>query len=342
MRAALFVASLAAIIAAASAKADKIEQYTVAGWSAGAYAYDGTRDFSHCAMSATYNSGIMLMFSVDRSFTWNIAFANTAWRLTVGDRYPIQMFVDGRGPINATAEARGADFVVVPVDDNGHLFQRFRKGYVLRVLAAGQVFEFNLDGTSRGLASLVDCASRYVAFQGTNNSTNPFAATTPVTTSSPDFRTEATTILANLLSTAGATGYHIMEREETPEDFANNHVVWTGAEYLGTLNVEPNSWDGGAEALLSAFLSRDAQSCNGDYGSKRGDKSATNGFDDAAAVSICRIGTDTFVGFYSVFPRSKGGYYIASLITAAAGDEQRHVESEASELRDAAYTFLSQ
>jgi hypothetical protein len=343
MKAALAVLSFIAGITAASAQADTIEKYTVAGWTAGAYSFEGTREFSHCAMSASYNSGISLFFFVDRAFTWSIAFANTAWHLNEGDKYPLQMFVDGRGPIHATAEAGGTDFVIVPVDDNGPIFQRFRKGYVLRVLAAGQVFEFNLDGTSRGLASLVDCVSRYIAFGGSSNKANPFVAAGPSpSASSPDFRAEATTVLANLLSTAGATGYHIMEKEETPADFANNHVVWTGADYLGTFNVVSEPWDGGPEALLTSLLSRDAQSCAGNYASKRGSSPTSSAFKDAVAVSTCQIGSETFIAFYAAYPRNKGGYYIGALITAAAGEKQRQVESEAAELRDAAYTFLGQ
>jgi hypothetical protein len=341
MKAALAVLSFIAGIAAASAQADTLEQYDVAGWYAGAYSYDGSKQFSHCAMNAKYKSGISLVFSVDHTFNWILGFANDAWQLRIGDKYPIEMFIDGRGPIYATAEALETNMVSVPVQDDGTLFQKFRKGYRLRVIAAGQLFEFNLDGTSRGLASLVDCVSRHVAFGGTSTKSNPFVATAATPNApSADFRAEATTVLANLLSTAGATGYHIMENEETPTDFANNHVVWTGSDYLGTFNVAPEAWDGGPEALLTAFLSRDAQSCAGDYASKRGNNPTNSAFKDAVAVSTCRIAADTFIGFYSVYPRAKGGYYIATLITAAVGEKQRHVESEAAELRDAAYTFL--
>ena len=57
-----------------AAQADAIRNFNVGNWYAGAYTNDQTKAFSHCAASGHYNSGIFVIFSIDRSlnFKWGL------------------------------------------------------------------------------------------------------------------------------------------------------------------------------------------------------------------------------------------------------------------------------
>src|SRR5262245_61332958 len=50
------------------ANADTIRNFAVAGWNVTAHTQDGTSVFSHCAAGARYNSGIFMMFAVNRQY----------------------------------------------------------------------------------------------------------------------------------------------------------------------------------------------------------------------------------------------------------------------------------
>jgi hypothetical protein len=66
----------------ASAKA--MSEWKLHGWLVGAYTNDTTKQFSHCAASIKYRSGILLLFSVTKDFRWMMGFANPEWRLNSG------------------------------------------------------------------------------------------------------------------------------------------------------------------------------------------------------------------------------------------------------------------
>ena len=85
------------------ASADTLYEFQVGTWTAGAYSKQTTRQFNHCAAVATYNSGIMMLFSVSRSYAWSMSFAHRSWRLTQGQSYDIAFTVDQAPPIAARA-----------------------------------------------------------------------------------------------------------------------------------------------------------------------------------------------------------------------------------------------
>jgi hypothetical protein len=58
---------------------------------------DRVGGFSHCAASASYQNGILLMFSVAKNFAWSIGFANPKWHIRTGTQYNVAYWVDN-GP----------------------------------------------------------------------------------------------------------------------------------------------------------------------------------------------------------------------------------------------------
>ena len=148
-------------LTAQPAAAAEIKPLRVGSWTGGAYTNDQTGAFSHCAASAEYRSGIVLLFSVTRDQQWSMGFSKPSWQLTPGKEYPVQYKVDRGRVLEGTAVARSKSLAQVMLPAKNNLFHSFRRGKILRVGAAQEVLEFALTGTSRMLSRLLRCSERY-------------------------------------------------------------------------------------------------------------------------------------------------------------------------------------
>jgi hypothetical protein len=160
-RALIALALSVTAFAGQSAFADQIpgSQTNVANWSVGAYAKEGK--FSHCAMSATYNSGITMLYSVSGNYTWRVGWTHPSWNFSKDQSVDIVVFVDSAGPYYLKATALSKDVAVAGLPAQGAALDVMRKGYLMTVHAVGNTYKFNLDGTYAALTEIVNCASRY-------------------------------------------------------------------------------------------------------------------------------------------------------------------------------------
>jgi len=125
------VLTLFAMIFATSvglASAEPIRDFKIGDWNVGSYSFTGTNQFSHCAASGLYRSGIMMLFSINNKFTWSVGFANNQWRLNKGAKYDVIFKIDNYPPLTGTAIAITENQVIVPMADNVELFSLFRRG----------------------------------------------------------------------------------------------------------------------------------------------------------------------------------------------------------------------
>jgi hypothetical protein len=335
----LFVQRLFAICAAVlaltagprPASAELMYNFQVGTWSAGAFTKQNTRQFNHCAASANYNSGILMSFSVSRSFAWSMAFAHPSWRLTQGQTYDIAFTVDQMSPLRARAVAVGPNLVEVPLADSTELFQRFRQGYQLRVAAAGQVFAFNLNGTSQVLPALLRCVQANLQPAGTTTvAANPFAAAPAPANSTSQrsngagqerpaaYRAEALSLAANILGSAGIVGFQIAEGDNGFVDAA-----WRANRLFGMVRIEPKE----PPALISAgMIAVDAAGCKSKFAS--GSIPASGNNDVPRMFTKCGDGDQGYTVFYFILPRKAGGHYLIGTGTSGAEEPARQVESD--------------
>jgi hypothetical protein len=321
------------------APAATLETSQSGNWLVGAYSDDRTGQFSHCAMTASYRSGISMVFAVGSDFQWSAGFADPAWQLAVGAKYPLQLFIDGRGPIPAEATAISPQLVSVPLAANQSLFEKFRHGYQLRVNAVGQDFLFNLDGTARGLSAVLSCTQKYVVAAQPSLSTNPFVApATPATQSAGTadrnaIKAEATAFAANLLSQAGIVGFKILGPQEVPKEWQTFDVVWTGPGLAGTVSVVLPQSKLGLDDIRSGLISGDARGCKGKFAS--GSMPDEPGQQSVAQLfTACELPSTHTVAYYSVLARDAGGFYVFGIVGVnASTDTARTAEAE---IRDAA------
>ena len=320
-------AILALVAGPRAAAADTLYEFQVGTWTAGTYSKQNTRQFNHCAAAATYNSGIMMLFSVSRSYAWSMSFAHRAWRLTPGQSYDIAFTVDGTPPIGARAIAIGPNQVEVPLADSTELFQRFRQGQQLRVAAAGQVLAFNLTGTSQVLPALLRCVQANLQPSGsTTVAANPFAAPAPANTAATPasqgrpaaYRAEAVSLAANILGSAGVVGFHMVDGDT---GFAD--ARWRTDRLFGMVRIEPKE----PPALISAgMIAVDAAGCKSKFAS--GSIPASNNNDAPRMFTKCGDGEQGYTVFYFILPRKAGGHYLIGTGASGAEEPARQVESD--------------
>ncbi len=304
----VFLGAAALVAVATSAHARQFSSWTIGAWDVAAYTDEKTGAFSHCVASVPYRSGITLAFSIDAGGnSWRMALTNSAWNLPAGKQYPISYTIDGRIPATDNANVLDATTIVVELPANSDLFQLFQTGSRLTVGAAGDTFPFDLRKSQRVLDFTLKCSRNYTntasptnPFERGGSPTNPFDNNSSSTATSADYKTEATTVLANVLAASGVQGFTITA--DMPDSLREYHAAWTAPGVLGGVRVQEANVPDAVAYLISA----DEKSCKGTFASVRE-------HDEKGIVSVksgCRdSGNDTEIS-YTVAPRSAGGTYV--------------------------------
>lgn len=317
------------IFLASPARSATLGEFQLYGWTIGAYSHDQGGGFSHCGASVPYKNGISLVFVVGADFHWRMAFANSAWRLALGSTYPVQYQIDTGTVVSATAVALSPEMAAVDLLDSQSLFEAFRRGYQLKVGAAGETFVFNLTNSSKALAATINCTQR---FAEARSKTNPFESTPSPAPASGErpavdiaHKAEATILIANVLSASGVQGFSIAE-DKVLEGYA---VVWTAPGLLGGVQIMESATVDQAVAML---IISDTSTCKGTFASAKVPSDTGN---TARLRTACEEVTATGAkqGFqinYTILPRSKGGIYVlaTSQGTATGSDIGANPEAE--------------
>ena len=80
-------------------------KFSVGNWAGGAVTNNQTGDFSYCAVSASYKSGVTMHASLNGSYGWNLGFSNRAWGLKPGDSVPMELAFDRNDIVRINAKA---------------------------------------------------------------------------------------------------------------------------------------------------------------------------------------------------------------------------------------------
>jgi hypothetical protein len=333
---------------ASYAGAAQLQTTYVGNWLVGSYSSDNTGGFSHCAASAAYRNGTLMLFAINKDFRWSMGFMNPQWQLSKGDSYPISFSVDGIPALRAQATALNDHQVKVELADSAALFNIFRRGQMLTVFAAGQTTSFRLTTTSELLPTLGTCVRENRERQ-TRMVANPFVSrgdgpSSEIKDKSPGEysgalarRAEATSLLANILAQAGISGFQILKPADMNEVKAD--AAWRAGGSFGTLSITTDT-NAKPTDLTSSILAGDARTCQGAFlsGSMPDDQNKQ----DVRVFTTCRSDAKTLTAYYSVLQRPEGGFYIL----ATVGDEKPDVavakptKTVDSGIRTAAYRIL--
>jgi S1-C subfamily serine protease len=133
---------------------------SVGNWKGGAFTNDQTGEFTSCSAFAPYRSGITVYVIVGANMTWRLGLSSENWNLTTGQNFPIVLTFDGQQPFNVAAAVIGPKLVAVEMPDNSTLIVQFRKSKTMSAFTQGQLFQFDMSGTSALLPVLANCVAR--------------------------------------------------------------------------------------------------------------------------------------------------------------------------------------
>jgi S1-C subfamily serine protease len=172
MRNALFLAFLVQILVTAAADAaGPYGNIHVGNWQGGAFT-DDNGAFSHCAATATYGNGNILVVGQNASSSWLLSFANPSFHLTKGKTSPIDVTFDGQSQARLFATANSDIMLTAILPPN--VARTFQKANLMVAVSGSVALNFNLTSTGPLLGAISNCVSTIKA--GGINSAGEFAA----------------------------------------------------------------------------------------------------------------------------------------------------------------------
>jgi S1-C subfamily serine protease len=172
MRKALFLAFIVQIAATtAAAAAGPYGNIHVGNWQGGAFT-DDNGAFSHCAATATYGNGNILVVGQNAANSWLLSFANSSFHLTKGKTSPIDVTFDGQSQARLFATANSDIMLTAVLPPN--VARAFQKANLMVAVSGSVALNFNLTSTGPLLGAIANCVSTMKA--GGINSAGEFAA----------------------------------------------------------------------------------------------------------------------------------------------------------------------
>lgn len=131
----------------------------VAGWSGGAYPYDGGSSFGYCSVAAPYNSGITLILGLERD-NFFLGLTKDGWALGSDATYSVALSVD-RGTARTVSATGDGELLWIDLERDVTFLRAVQRGHRLYVTAARDTFEFELKGSNAALNKLAACMVRF-------------------------------------------------------------------------------------------------------------------------------------------------------------------------------------
>ena len=170
----LFLSGLAGWSPAAAA------QWSVGDWTGNSYV-NREGGFSHCIMSAKYNSGITLYFLLFRNHDLFIGVSAPDWSLSPHSPYTMTLAIDGKVIHSAPGTVLRYDTkrLWLALGKDAEKRKRLRRGLKLRLLQGKRDYGFQLTGTDRSLKRLEQCVRQGNESKPQKQPANPSAPPEP-------------------------------------------------------------------------------------------------------------------------------------------------------------------
>jgi hypothetical protein len=317
LRSVLLAASLLAT--SVPARAAQLSAVPLYGhWTGGAFSDDNTQKFNGCTASAPYVSGITMFVTINRMMGWSIGFFSNEWSLQPRAQIPLSISFDGQSPWSGSAVALDAHMVAIPMASDSRLITSFRAAYQMGITAAGKVYSFNLDGTSRLMVSLSQCVATQLAIERGEPPPNfpaPQAVTKAVNTlppspAAPQYELIAMRLATNLLLETKLPNAHLLAASEIPPQLRGRGVVWTSDAGAGAVMIFPAATAGkDAQQVTTWLISNDASACKGDFVSGRASELVDNTI-VARSTTECKDSTGLHVHRFFTIPAATNTDFI--------------------------------
>jgi S1-C subfamily serine protease len=206
----------------------------VGNWIGGAFSDDGTGAFSHCAATATYANGIILVVGQNSSNTWLLSFASPSFKFNKGDTLPIDVTFDGQSQARLFASANSDIMVTATLPPN--VARTFQKSSLMVAQAGRSTVQFNLTSAGPLLTALATCVSKIKA-DGLGAAGDFSKVAVAKSNTPPDAQSAApASPKASRSVSKSGTGFVI---SASGHILTNNHVIDGCSEINGNLGGQP-------------------------------------------------------------------------------------------------------
>jgi hypothetical protein len=216
---------------AAAHAAEPARLATLTGAWKGGPAKEGGADY--CVQEARFSSGHLLMVGRTKAGEVNIALGIPGGGLPVGERWKVNVVVDGANPRERVAVAAAKGLLVVGMGFDNEFYDRLKKGKTLNLKSSADDIGFQLSGTAKALGELEKCAAALPASSGQTASGAPGAGAAPF----PE-------TLSAILGAAGLREVQTLVFPDTPPEKRPADYAWRVGKVLGGVrerNVAPGT-----------------------------------------------------------------------------------------------------
>jgi hypothetical protein len=216
---------------AAAHAAEPARLATLTGVWKGGPAKEGGADY--CVQEARFSSGHLLMVGRTKAGEVNIALGIPGGGLPVGERWKVNVVVDGANPRERVATAAAKGLLVVGMGFDNEFYDRLKKGKTLNLKSSADDIGFQLSGTAKALGELEKCAAGLPTSSGQAASGAPGAGAAPF----PE-------TLSAILGAAGLREVQTLVFPDTPPEKRPADYAWRVGKVLGGVrerNVAPGT-----------------------------------------------------------------------------------------------------
>jgi len=133
----------------------------VGNWIGGAFTNDQTGAFSHCAATAPYANGVILVVSYNAAGSWLLGFASTGYKFNKGENAAIDVIFDGQEQARLFANANQSNMLTSIMPPN--VVRSFQKASLMVATAGSTVLQFQLTSTAPVVTALANCVTKVKA-----------------------------------------------------------------------------------------------------------------------------------------------------------------------------------
>ncbi len=141
-------------------------------WQGAGYTDDQSGGFSHCAVSSSYVSGVMLTFAVNSANAVTIVFSRPDWAFKPGQEIKGDIKIDQRYSARVTGIAVTPQMIKVSFLPSDPIFGHLAHGYVMTISSEAGPGSFNLVDSFRALELARKCAQKFQAKLGSGSQPN--------------------------------------------------------------------------------------------------------------------------------------------------------------------------
>lgn len=156
------VASLLLLgLAEAANAAGPFGSVKIGNWIGGAFSNDETGAFSHCAATAPYANGVILVVAQNSAGSWLLSFASPSYRFSKGENAAIDVIFDGQEQARLFATANQSNMLTAVMPAN--VTRTFQKAGLMVATSGRTVLNFDLTSAGTVIAALANCVTRMKA-----------------------------------------------------------------------------------------------------------------------------------------------------------------------------------